>query len=83
MSNVSATEAIHTKYTGPTVSSNLYHSTSQTFITVGKHTKNMIALACPELVSCVALSNFHSGMLCSWLWHTESFVSQQEATTPL
>ena len=35
--------------------SNLYHSTSQTFITVGKHTKNTIALACPELVSCVAL----------------------------
>ena len=53
--NVSIIEAIHQKYIGPTISSNLYHSTSQTFITVGKHMKNMIALACPELVSCVAL----------------------------
>lgn len=72
--NVSDIKTTHQYYIRHN-NTNLYHSTGWISVTVGKHTKNMTALACPESVSCAA--NFHSGMLCIWFWYTESFVSQQ------
>lgn len=64
-----------TYYIGPTIQNYFYHSAGWTSVTVGKHIKSLTALACPEAVACVA--HFHSGMLCIWLWYTESFVPEQ------